>query len=173
MKHPVIIVEYDPRWPIIFEKEKAKIMKVIGHKVRAIEHIGSTAVPRLGAKPMVDMIAGVSDMAEADECVELLREKLGYIDISPAPDGKEWFFCIGNKTRPEEKNTIHLHLVKHESVRWNNHILFRDFLRVHPDVAKEYYELKKRLSEKYGSDRQGYTDAKASFIESVLRRVGV
>jgi GrpB-like predicted nucleotidyltransferase (UPF0157 family) len=171
MKQPVIIVDYDPQWPIVYEEEKAKIMGVIGHKVEAIEHIGSTAVPGLGSKPIVDMMAAVRDLAEAEECVRLLQEHLGYIDITPEPDQEEWFFCIGNKTKPEETNTIHLHLVKHDSYHWKKDILFRDFLRAHPDVAKEYYELKKRLSEEFGSDREGYTDAKASFIEFVLSRI--
>jgi GrpB-like predicted nucleotidyltransferase (UPF0157 family) len=171
MKHPVVIVDYDHRWPVIYEEKKAEIMDVIGHKVEAIEHIGSTAVPGLGAKPIVDMIAGVRDLDEAEECVRLLRERLGYIDITPEPDETEWFFCIGDKTKPEERNKIHLHLVKYESYHWRKHILFRDFLRTHPDVANEYYELKKKLAEKYGSDREGYTDAKNSFIESVLNRM--
>lgn len=171
MKHPVIIVDYDSQWPVIYEEEQVKIMDVIGHKVKAIEHIGSTAVPGLGAKPIVDMIAGVSDFSEAEECVRLLQEHLGFIDTTPEPDQEDWYYCIGNKTKPEETNTIHLHLVKYESYHWKKHILFRDFLRANQDVAKEYYELKKKLSEKYGSDREGYTNAKNSFIESVLKRI--
>jgi GrpB-like predicted nucleotidyltransferase (UPF0157 family) len=172
MKHPVVIVEYDPRWPAVYEEKKAEILDVIGHKLKSIEHIGSTAVPGLGGKPIVDMIAGVGNLAEADECVTLLQERLGYIDVTPQPDQTEWFYCIGDKTKPEERNKIHLHLVKHRSGHWRKPILFRDFLRTHPDLANEYYELKKRLAEKYGSDREGYTDAKDSFIESVLKRIG-
>jgi GrpB-like predicted nucleotidyltransferase (UPF0157 family) len=173
MKRPVIIVEYDSQWPFIYEEEKAKIISVIGHKIKEIEHIGSTAIPGLGGKPIVDMIAGVRDLEEAEECVKLLQERLGVIDIIPQPGQTEWFFCIGNKTTPEETNTIHLHLVTHKSDHWKKPILFRDFLRDHPKVANEYYELKKELAERYGSDREGYTEAKTSFIESIIKRIRI
>ncbi|MHA1961643.1 MAG: GrpB family protein [Candidatus Thorarchaeota archaeon] len=172
MTRPVIIVDYEPQWPIIFEEEKAKILDVIGHKVVAIEHIGSTSVPGLGAKPIIDMIAGVRDLAEAKECVSLLQRHLGYIDITPELGHSEWFYCIGNKMKPEEKNTIHLHLVKYNSNHWKKHLLFRDFLRANPDATQQYYKLKKELAEKYGTDREAYTDGKASFIEFVISQAG-
>jgi GrpB-like predicted nucleotidyltransferase (UPF0157 family) len=170
MKRPVMIVDYDPQWPIIFEEEKAKILGVIGHKVVAIEHIGSTSVPGLGAKPIIDMIAGVRDLAEAKECVSLLQQHLGYIDITPEPGHSEWFYCIGNKMKPEETNTIHLHLVKHNSNHWKKHLLFRDFLRANPDAAQQYFNLKKELAEKCGTDREAYTDGKKSFVDSVIHQ---
>jgi len=170
MKRPVIIVEYDPDWPNIYKKEKARILKVIGHKVLAIEHIGSTAVPGLGAKPIVDLMAGVYNLNDAKECVELLQQHLEFIDITPEPNNPEWFYCIGNKTKPDDKNTIHLHLIKYESNHWKKHILFRDYLRAHPDVAQQYYVFKKKLAAKYRNDREAYTDAKKSFVDMVIGR---
>jgi GrpB-like predicted nucleotidyltransferase (UPF0157 family) len=164
MAGPVIIVEYDPAWPILYEEEKRRILEAIGHKVLAIEHIGSTAVPGLGAKPIIDIMAGVHQLADADECLAPLQ-KIGYLDVTPEPDNSEWYYCLG---KSPHSTGYHLHLAKFMSDHWRRHLLFRDFLRAHPKVAQRYYELKKKLSAQYGSDREGYTAAKTSFIGSVI-----
>ena len=168
MPHPVIIADYDPQWPILYEKEKRRILEAIGHKaedkVEAVEHIGSTAVPGLGAKPIIDIIVGVHQSIDAEECVPLLRD-IGYKDVTPQPEEPDWYYCLG---KGPNSATYHLHLVKFMSDFWERHLLFRDFLRAHPEIARQYYELKKRLAAKYGSDRMGYIDAKTSFIESVV-----
>jgi GrpB-like predicted nucleotidyltransferase (UPF0157 family) len=121
-------------------------------------------VPGLGAKPIIDIMAGVHQQADADECLILLQ-KIGYTDVTPEPDNSEWFYCLGKE--PHSAG-YHLHLVKFPSDHWNRQLVFRDYLRNHPDVAKRYFRLKKELSEKYGSDRVGYTEAKAAFIEKVV-----
>jgi GrpB-like predicted nucleotidyltransferase (UPF0157 family) len=171
-----VIVDYDPRWPVLFEEERRRVLGAIRHKVLALEHIGSTAVPGLGAKPIVDMMAGVRDSADADECVGLLQP-LGYDDVTPEPGNPEWFYCLGTRAPGQgEGEYIHLHLVKHVSDHWVRHLLFRDYLRTHPETAQRYFELKKRFAAQYGADRQGYTDAKTRFIESVVaqaRREGL
>jgi GrpB-like predicted nucleotidyltransferase (UPF0157 family) len=164
MPGPVIIVDYDPAWPILYEKEKKQILEAVGKKILAIEHIGSTAVPGLGAKPIIDIMAGVHGQIEADECLTLL-EKIGYTDVTPEPDNSEWFYCLG---KGRHSVGYHLHLVKFPSNRWNKQLFFRDYLRGHPDVAEKYFKLKKELSEKYRSDRVGYTDAKTAFIEKII-----
>lgn len=166
MPRPVSIVDYDPSWPILYEEEKRRILEIAGHKVLRIEHIGSTAVPSLGAKPIVDMMAGVRQRSDADECLPLL-ERIGYLDVTPEPDNSEWYYCLG---KGPHSPGYHLHLVKFMSGHWRRHILFRDFLRTHPEVAQQYYELKERLAIRYGTDRVGYTDAKTSFINSVISR---
>ena len=85
---------YDPRWPILCEEEKRRILGAIGHKVLAIEHIGSTAVPGLGAKPIIDIMAGVHQAADAEECLPLLQS-LGYNDVTLQPGNPEWYYCLG------------------------------------------------------------------------------
>jgi GrpB-like predicted nucleotidyltransferase (UPF0157 family) len=164
MPHPVIIVDYDPQWPVLYEEERRRILEVVGHKVLAIEHIGSTAVPGLGAKPIIDMMAGVRESTDADECLPPL-EKIGYRDVAPQPNNLEWYYCLG---KGPHSTGYHLHLVKFVSPHWRRHLLFRNYLRTHPEAAQRYYELKKKLAAKHGSDRIGYTDAKTSFIESII-----
>jgi len=162
-------VDYDPRWPILYEEEKRFILDAVGHKVIAIEHSGSTAVLGLGGKPIIDMMAGVLRSVDADECVPLL-EDLGYVDVTPQPEEPDWYYCLGKVCQAEdaELKSYHLHLVMFASDHWEKHLLFRDFLRTHRETAQQYFALKKKLAEKYGADRVGHTDAKTSFIESIV-----
>lgn len=161
----VAIVEYDPQWPTLFEEERRKVLNLIGDKVLAIEHIGSTAVPGLGAKPIIDMMAGVQGPAEADQCIPMLR-KIGYTSFTPS-QGSDRYYCCG---KGPHSAGYHLHLVRFKSHEWEKHLLFRDYLRTHLEIARQYYELKKELAVKYNSDRGGYTEAKASFIEPVIAK---
>jgi len=164
MSRPVIIVDYDPRWPLLFEEEKKLILEITQHKVLAVEHIGSTAVRGLAAKPIIDMMAGVHGSSDADECLPLLA-RVGYNHVIPEPDNQEWFYCLG---KGPHSVGYHLHLIRYRSNHWNKHLLFRDHLRKHPDIAKQYEEVKKRMAEKLGSEREAYTESKTSFIESVV-----
>lgn len=166
MSHPVVIVNYDPDWPTIYDEEKREILKVIGHMVWSIEHVGSTSVPGLGAKPIIDIIVGVDDEKAADECVRILAD-IGYDDITPQSENPEWYYCIGKRL---DNIYYHLHLVKDRSAFWENHILFRDYLRGEPDMIKEYYELKKSLAEKFRHERLEYNLAKTEFITSIVNR---
>ncbi len=171
MPRPVIIVEYDPEWPACYEEEKHLILRAVGGKALAIEHIGSTAVLGLGAKPIIDMMAGVHNLTEAEELLPSLRE-IGYEDVTPEPGDPEWYYCLGKKHRPDNPRieNYHLHLMKYESETWKRHVAFRDFLRTHPDVAQEYEILKRGLAAKHGSNRLDYTNAKTEFIASVVNR---
>lgn len=166
MKPPVIIVEYNHRWPIMYEEEKAQILSVIGGKILAIEHIGSTAVPGLGGKPIIDVMVGVRRLYIAKKCIEPLAT-IGYeyvpeYEVS-IPDRR--YFRKG----PPERHR-HLHMIELGSNFWESHILFRDYLRAHPETAQEYYELKKELAARFGSDSLGFTNAKTKFIESVVKK---
>ena len=160
------IVDYSPRWPVLYEEEKNKILGVIGHKVVEIEHIGSTAVPGLGAKPIIDIMAGVSRLADAEECIEPLQS-IGYEYVPEykveIPERR--YFRKGPVTAHR-----HLHMVEVVSEFWKRHLLFRDYLRVHPEVASEYLALKKDLAARYGTERNSYTEAKTTFIEQVVGR---
>jgi GrpB-like predicted nucleotidyltransferase (UPF0157 family) len=163
IKPPVVIVPYDSRWSALYEEEAELILRAVGDLVVAIEHIGSTAVPGLGSKPILDIMAGVRRLEDAERCVEPLRG-IGdeyvpeYNDIIP----ERRYFHKG----PPHGRTHHLHMVERDSGFWETHLLFRDFLRAHPEEAEEYYLLKMELAARFGRDRDGYTDAKTPFIES-------
>jgi len=162
---PVLVVDYDPSWPSLYEAERKRILEAVGDKILSIEHVGSTAVPGLGAKPIIDVIAGVGSKGVADECVGLLKP-VGYTDVTPE-DGPEWFYCLG---RGPHSVGYHLHLVLEGSPFQRKHVTFRDYLRGHPETAAEYHELKRRLSIKYRENRIAYTESKTEFIETVLER---
>jgi GrpB-like predicted nucleotidyltransferase (UPF0157 family) len=166
LNNPVVIVYYDPQWPTLYEKEKELIRRVLGHRISAIEHIGSTAVPNLGGKNIIDIMAGISSFDEANECLPPL-ESIGYKDVTPQPDDVEWYYCLG---KSQHGVGYHLHLVKFDSEHWKKLVIFRDFLRKNPQVAQEYYNLKKELAAKYGTDHLGYTEAKSAFIKCILIR---
>ncbi len=163
MGSPVIIVDYDPQWPILYEEEESRIRSVIGHLVVVIEHVGSTAVPGLGAKPILDIMVAVRQLADVEKCIEPLGS-IGYVpeDESSIPERR--LFYKG----PPGARAYHLHMVELTSDFWERHLLFRDALRTNPGVAQEYYQLKKDLAAKYGSNRGAYTDDKTSFIEAVV-----
>lgn len=166
-KAPIVIVEYDPQWPILFEQEKKAIWAAIGQFVRGIEHMGSTAVPGLPAKPLIDICVGLQDIDDAMKCIEPLKA-LGYEYVPEyekvLPD-RRYF----RKGLPG-KRTHHLHMWRINSAGWNRHLLFRDTLRAQPQLAQDYLALKERLAKKYGHDRPAYSDAKSEFVESVLAR---
>jgi GrpB-like predicted nucleotidyltransferase (UPF0157 family) len=159
------IVDYDPGWPAEFERERKRLIQALGDLVVAVEHIGSTAVPGLAAKPIIDIAVAVRDLGHADECTPII-EDLGY-QRHPAGDfeGRLFFRCLAGGVP-----THHLSVTERSTDFWRDHLLFRDYLRQHPDAARTYGDLKKRLAAEYGSDRAGYTYAKTSFIEKVVGR---
>ncbi len=167
MSASVVVVDYDPRWPSQYEEEKDRILGAIGDVTVAIEHIGSTAVPGLGAKPIIDIMVAVSRLGDAERCIEPLQE-IGYEYVPEYNDviPERRYFHKG----PPGARTYHLHMVELTSGFWERHLLFRDFLRTHPEEARRYHQLKKELAAKFGSDRDGYTEAKTSFIESVIAK---
>lgn len=169
MGAPVVIVDYDPQWPALYTEEKRRILTVIGDAVIAIEHVGSTAVPGLGAKPIIDIMAAVRRLPDAEKCVEPLRT----IGFEYVPEYNEViperrYFHKG----PAEARTHHLHMVELTSGFWEKHLLFRDLLRTHPEEAQRYCQLKKELAANVGSDRETYTEVKTSYIESAIANAG-
>ena len=166
-KAPIVIVDYDPQWPILFEQEKCAIWAAIGQFVKGIEHMGSTAVPGLPAKPLIDICVGLQDINDAMKCIEPLKA-LGYEYVS------EYEKVLPNRRYfrkgPPGKRTHHLHMWRIDSPGWKRHIDFRNTLRKEPQLAQEYLALKERLAKKYVDNRPAYSDAKSEFIESVLTR---
>lgn len=168
MSRPVRIVDYDPKWPILYEEEKRRIIEVVGHIIVRIEHIGSTAIRNLAAKPTIDIMVAVNRLSDAEKCIEPLS-RIGY-EYQPEQEVERPEERYFRKGQPPKEQHYHLHMVELTSDFWKRHLLFRDYLRTHPKTSQEYYELKKRLASKYGLDREGYTKAKTSFIESIVAR---
>jgi GrpB-like predicted nucleotidyltransferase (UPF0157 family) len=160
---PIHVVAYDPRWPDRFAEESALLEQAIGAWiVGGIHHVGSTAVPGLDAKPIIDILAGVRDLEKSRECFEPLA-KLGYVYASYLPNEMHWF-CKPHHSR----RTHHLHLVPTESKRYRDELAFRDRLRSNPEVAAEYAALKHTLANRFRDDREAYTNAKGTFVRAVL-----
>jgi GrpB-like predicted nucleotidyltransferase (UPF0157 family) len=137
-----------------------RLLSQIGRWSRGIEHIGSTAVPGLAAKPVIDIMPGVLSMADAESCIEGMR-RLGYEYVPEFEDAlpdRRYF----RKGHPEQK--WHVHIVEVGGPFWRRHIAFRDYLRAHPEAAGKYAALKRRLAAQYPYDSLAYTDAKSEFI---------
>ena len=163
-EQPVEIVAYDHAWPRQFEDERRKLLDAIGPWLAGpIEHIGSTAVAGLAAKPVVDIMAGVASLDASRPALPVLAG-LGYCYFPYRPDSEHWF-C---KPSPFFR-THHLHLVPVGSPQWTGAIAFRDYLRVHPETAAEYQALKTRLAHEFHLDREAYTQAKAPFVTRITQ----
>jgi len=165
MEKPVVIEEYNEDWALEYQQEERKIKEILTNKLIAIEHIGSTSVPGLGAKPIIDFMVGVSDLNEVEQFIEPLA-KLGYEHVYHKEFPNRRFFRKGQR----RAGTHHLHIYNYGSKEWKNNILFRDYLKTHPDVLKQYNQLKKELAEKYRNDRVAYTNAKHPFIIDVIQK---
>ncbi|MBT9155295.1 MAG: hypothetical protein DDT37_00262 [Firmicutes bacterium] len=158
---PVVIAEYDSSWPRIFETVANTISTGIGDLWLGIEHIGSTAVVGLRAKPIIDI-----DVVVKREDMPLAIERLAKLGYVHQGD-------LGIKDReafkaPPGNPAHHLYLCPEDSEEFVRHIAFRDWLRTHLQVAAEYALLKQRLAAEYGADRDGYTQAKTAFIATQL-----
>jgi len=161
---PVEIVPYDAAWPTSFEMERARLLDAIRPWLAGpIEHIGSTAVLGLAAKPVVDIMAGVESLVASRPAIAVLETR-EYCYAPYRTDVMHWF-C---KPSPAFR-THHLHLVPVGSRRWIEQFAFRDYLRANPDAAMEYAALKWRLADAHRFDREAYTGAKAPFVERVLK----
>jgi len=157
------IAPYDASWPDRFEDERCALSQAIDeYVVGAIEHVGSTAVPGLAAKPVIDIMVGVEGLSASRAALPTL-EKLGYCHFPYRPDAMHWL-C---KPSPQFR-THHLHLVPFRSRPWIERIALREYLKTHSEVAADYANLKHRLAEQYICDREAYTDAKGPFIRRVL-----
>jgi GrpB-like predicted nucleotidyltransferase (UPF0157 family) len=159
----VTIVEYRSEWRNMFENEKEVLKKALGEIPVQIEHIGSTAVVGLAAKPIIDMMIGLEDFSVADEFVPKITT-LGYEYFKKYEDEmpyRRYFAKNQNGVR-----THQIHMVEIGEEFWERHLLFRDYLRQNPEVLNKYAELKKQLAEQDWADVNEYADAKTEFIRS-------
>jgi GrpB-like predicted nucleotidyltransferase (UPF0157 family) len=163
----IVIAEYDPVWPIRAAEAIAAIRTALGDRLLAIEHVGSTSVPGLAAKAILDLMAGIRTLDEAPACIPSLAA-LGFEYKSEfedtLPERRYFRKQIGSE------RTHHLHMVVYGGEFWVRHLAFRDALRADPALAADYAALKRRLAAEHGADRVGYTDAKTDFIRAVEAR---
>lgn len=158
------VVPYDPRWPEAFALEAPRLRDAIGDNVVAIHHVGSTAVPGLCAKPTIDIVVEVRDIETADARNERM-EQLGYEARG------EWGFS-GRRyfvKQQGSRRTHHVHVYQTGHPEIDDSCSFRDYLRAHPAQASEYGRLKQRLAQQFPLDGRSYTDAKAGFVERMVK----
>ena len=159
------LAAYDPSWPLKFEAERALLETLLAPWLAGkIEHIGSTAVPLLPAKPIIDIAAPVHTLAASRPAIAAATGA-GYAYWPYKAEVMHWF-C---KPSPQFR-THHLHLVPAGSPLWRERLAFRDALRASPALAAEYADLKRRLADQYRNDREAYTEAKTPFVQRVLAR---
>lgn len=159
----IILEEYDSLWPSKFEEEKDSLMNVIGQWFfGSIEHVGSTAIKGMVAKPVIDVMFGVKSLEESRAAIDVLV-KNGYAYWPYKGDVMHWFCKPSDAFR-----THHLHLIPFESPLWCERIMFRDKLRENKQFALEYVSLKRNLASVYKNDREKYTEGKWPFIKKVL-----
>jgi len=162
---PVEIVDYDPAWPARFAEERQALAGVLGPWLAGpIEHIGSTAVPGLAAKPVIDIMAAVETLEGSRDAIEAAAT-LGYCYFPYQASMRHWMCKPSDAFR-----THHLHLVPVGSPQWERPIAFRNYLREYSDVAAEYAGLKRTLAKRFTFDREAYTEAKAAFIDAVTAK---
>jgi GrpB-like predicted nucleotidyltransferase (UPF0157 family) len=163
-EQPVEVVDYDASWPLLFQAERDALARVLARWLAGpIEHIGSTAIPGLAAKPVVDIMAAVSRLEGSRPAIQAAAE-LGYCYFPYRPESEHWF-C---KPSPLFR-THHLHLVPVGSPQFRETIAFRDYLRTHPAIAADYEALKRQLARECHFDREAYTNAKRPFIDRIIK----
>jgi len=161
-EEPVVVIPYDPRWPETFRQIATRLRSTLGPTARRIDHVGSTAVPGLDAKPVIDIQVSVATLAPEGPFLTPL-ETLGYRWHRENPDRTQRFF-----REPAGADRTHLHVREHGSFDEQLNLLLRDYLRHHPDAAAEYAGVKRSLAEKFRNDREGYVLAKEPTIWSLL-----
>jgi GrpB-like predicted nucleotidyltransferase (UPF0157 family) len=164
--HFLTIQDYDPSWPQRFERLRAGIAAALGEMVSVIEHVGSTAVPGLAAKPIIDIDAVLRSATDLPQVIAKLAslgyEHRGNLGIP----GREAF------RTPPSSRPHHLYVCPPDSQEYRRHLLFRDHLRRHLEDANAYAGLKRKLAGTCGDDREAYTLGKSGFVSEILRRAG-
>ncbi|MBI1252361.1 MAG: GrpB family protein [Alphaproteobacteria bacterium] len=165
------IVAYDAAWPDLFEAEASALRAALpADAVLEIVHVGSTAVPGLAGKPIIDIMIATPDLGRARACFPGALEPLGYEFRRNNPDPERLFFVKGRPPRGSRR-THHVHVCA-DAAALRRHIVFSEHLRADPQTAKAYEALKRDLAARYRHDREAYTDAKSAFIVATLERIG-
>jgi GrpB-like predicted nucleotidyltransferase (UPF0157 family) len=157
----VRLSDYSSLWADLYREEERRITAAVGHLIIDLQHIGSTAIPGIKAKPILDMLAGVAQLENALRCKGSL-ESIGYDYIARAGITNDYVFGKGLP------RTHYLHVVEYGGANWVNHLYFRDRLRSDPELAQAYERLKEELSQKFSDSHAKYHDAKSRFIDKVV-----
>ena len=154
---------YDSAWPRVFAEEKERLQVSLAGSVLDIQHIGSTSVPGMPAKPILDIGIAVKNFELVAECVPTI-EQLGYTHKGENGIPRRHYFVKG------APRTHHVHMFELENDEWTNHLLFRDYLIENPDAALEYARLKQELARRFETNREAYQAGKSDFINAVLQK---
>ncbi len=162
----IIITAYNPEWPQLFDVEKERLVDILSQWPIHVEHIGSTSVSGLAAKPVIDIMMGIRTLDDVNEEFKAKLAKLGYSYVpeyeSTMPE-RRYF----RKNDAHNIRTHQLHIVQKDSSFWDAHLQFRNYLRAHPHIASEYEALKRKLAQQY-TDTVEYALAKSEFVKHVL-----
>ncbi len=165
LSNPIVIQDYDPHWPHLYAVEEQQLKEILSPYAVQIAHIGSTAIPALAAKPIIDISVAVRDLAEVSACVPALAD-VGYVEVPINPRFQRRLFCKG----PYNEGTHHLHFSVHASAVWAEPLLFRDYLRAHPGAAAWYQQVKRASASKHQHDLNGYHDEKAGCVGTLMEQ---
>ncbi|WP_033543384.1 GrpB family protein [Planococcus sp. CAU13] len=156
-----IVLPYDEQWAVLFHEEANEIKRILGDELVDIHHFGSTSVPHLAAKPVIDILVVVKKIEAVDGYNEELQA-IGYIGKGENGIAGRRYFQKGGDDR-----THHLHIYQFGSPEIERHLVFRDYLRAHPAVAKEYGDLKRSLSKEFLYDIDSYINGKEAFASEI------
>ena len=159
----VKLVPYNPIWKLLYQKESAFLQNILGGYICGIKHIGSTSIPGIKAKPIIDIAVAAENLSELQDIIAIMQSN-GYFYRGEQGIPNRHLFVKGSETM----RTHHIHLMPINHDQWITHQLFRDYLINHPGCALQYDFLKTSLKNKFPQDRTGYTDGKASFIKKVI-----
>ena len=159
----VRLVDYDDRWPLLFTEEARRIRGECGTLPLKLEHVGSTSIPGMCAKPVLDIAAGRPSAASIGDYVAAF-ERAGYEHRGERGlPGREYF-------RRGQPRSYHLHLVEEGGALWSDYVTFRDYLRAYSEVAREFADVKRALAARFAHDRDAYLNAKGPHVLEILRR---
>jgi GrpB-like predicted nucleotidyltransferase (UPF0157 family) len=162
----VQVLPHDPKWQKMFEAESDRVMQALGKNAIAVHHIGSTAIPHIYAKPIIDLLVEVKEIAQVDE-QNTSMEALGYEIMGEfGISGRRYF----RKNNEEGIRTHHIHAFTADSAQVKRHLAFRDYMIAHLQEAQSYSELKRKLAREYPTDIDGYMDGKDAFIKAIDKK---
>jgi GrpB-like predicted nucleotidyltransferase (UPF0157 family) len=163
---PVVIQDYDPAWPEVAARLGHAIDSACGDAVLRVEHIGSTSVPGLAAKPIIDLMPVLARFDDGRACVDPMTA-LGYDYRGEyGIPGRHYF--TGHDA--QSNLAVHVHMLVQRSQEYRKHLLFRDYLRTHPATARAYEDMKREMAARYGDDRDAYTESKTDFVLETVAR---
>jgi len=165
MRRIIEVVPYDRRWPDRFSEEAEALEEVFGMEIVAIHHVGSTAIPGIRAKPIIDVLVEVRDLGRIDGFASEMSAR-GYIPKGEFGIPGRRFFIKGSET----ERTHHIHVFESGHPAAERHLAFRDYLRAHPEAARAYGNLKAELATEFRHDIEGYMAGKDAFIKEIERK---